>query len=105
MEVWLASSPSVQVYPGDTLALVCNITQTAAHLWTISHTMVTNQVVTSILTLPLITGFEFNGNTTPDGLVSTVKFNVNMSHTVTCVSATDLITTQETNVTMLGKNV
>ena len=71
------------------------------HVWTISHTMVTDQFLTSTRTLPSITGFEFNGNNTPDGLVSTVKFNITMSHTVTCDSGAK----QETNVTLLGKNV
>ena len=105
MEVWLASSPSVQVCPGDTLTFVCNITRTPSHIWTISHIMGYPQLLSTILTLPSITGFEFNGYTTPDGLVSTVKFNVTMSHTITCYSGSYLFDTQETNVTLFGKNV
>ena len=105
MEAWLASSPSVQVCPGDTLTFVCNITRMTSHIWTISHIMEYPQLLSTIVPLPSITGLEFNAYTIPDGLVSTVKFNVTMSHTVTCYSTSHLFDTQETNVTLLGKNV
>ena len=105
LEVKLADSPSVQVCPGHTVIFVCNITQTASHLWTISSTIVTETFVSTVLVLPSITGFEFNADSTPDGLVTTVQFNVTMSHTIICVSGANLITTQETNIILLGKNV
>ena len=105
MEIKLADNPSVQVCPGDTtVTFVCNIT-TAIHVWRISSTMVTGATVSTGLTLPTIAGFEFSADNTPGGLVTTVQFRVTMSHTVTCVSGANLITTQETNITLLGKNV
>ena len=104
-EVRLASSPSVQVCPGDAVTFVCNITQTATHLWTISSTIVTNAVVSSGLALPSITGFEFSADNTPDGLVTTVQFRVTMSHTATCINAGNFNIREETNITLLGKNL
>ena len=104
-EVRLASSPSVQVCPGDAVTFVCNITQTTTHLWTISSTMVTNEAVSTSLDLPTIAGFEFSADNTPDGLVTKVQFRVTMSHTATCINAGNFNIREETNIALLGKNL
>ena len=105
MEIGLDNNPSVQVCPDDTVTFVCNITQTATHLWAISSTMVTNAAVSTELILPSIAGFEFSFDNTPAGLVTTVRFRVTMSHTITCINGGSPNIRDETNVTLLGKNV
>ena len=104
-EVKLASSPSVQVCPGDTVTFVCNLTQTTTHLWRISSTMVTNAAISTGLALPSIAGFEFSANNTPDGLITAVQFRVTISHTVTCISAGNTNIREKANITLLGKNL
>ena len=104
-EVKLDNSPSVQVCSGDTVTFVCNITQTAIHVWTISSTTVSNTAVATVLALPSIAGFEFSANNTPDGLITAVQFRVTISHTVTCFSGGNFDIREETNITLLGKNL
>ena len=105
MEIKLANNPSVQVCSGDNVTFVCNTTQTTLHLWTISSTTITNEGVSTGLPLPSIAGFEFSAASTSGGLVTTVQFRITMSHTITCISASSINIRDETNVTLLGKNV
>ena len=104
-EVKLASSPSVQVCPGDTVTFVCNLTQTTTHLWIISSTVVNNVALSTNFALPSIAGIEFSVNNTPDGLITAVQFRVTISHTVTCISAGNLNIREKTTITLLGKNL
>ena len=91
--------------PGDTVSFVCNISQSVTHLWTISSTMVTNTAISTGLTLPSKVGFEFSADNIPDGQVTKVRFSITASHTVTCVNSGNFNIREETNVTLLGKNV
>ena len=67
MEVRLASSPTIETCTGETIVFVCTFKQTLAHFWTISNTVIASLIVTSLLPLPSMIGFEFNRTTALDG--------------------------------------